>query len=90
MLVGVTGKFTPLTVVPNLLPPVIVVNHPIVYPVDVAFNWLISPHVIVDGVAVRFVGNEDDEFTTTVTELLVELAHETWFHDIITWPFPWL
>ena len=68
----------------NLLPPVTVVNHPIVYPVDVAFNWLISPHVIVDGVAVTFVGNEDDEFTTTVTELLVVLAHETWFTILLS------
>ena len=50
---------------------------------EVAFNKLTSPHVIVDGAAVTFIGCDDEEFTDTVTDVLEVLEHETAFHLII-------
>jgi hypothetical protein len=78
---GVTGKSTPLALVPILLPPEETVYHLIVLPADVAFIFDEAPAQIADGVAVTKVGAAGNGFTVTITEVRVALGQPSVLKD---------
>jgi len=70
----VTEKSAPVLLVPIFEPPLGVVYHLIVFPVEVAFRLEVAPGHIVPGVAETDVGVEG-LLTVTVTDVLEELEH---------------